>query len=81
LTLLKFIVIFNYCCYQILKVLTEIDVAHRITEECINCGACIYECPEGVISEGDEISVINPEKCTDCGSYVKVCPVGAIVEM
>jgi ferredoxin len=54
-------------------------VAHKITEECINCGACIDECPEEAISEGDEICVIDPEKCTDCGSCVEVCPVDAIL--
>jgi len=55
-------------------------MAHKITEECINCGACIDECPEDAITEGDEISTIDPDKCTDCGSCVEVCPVDAIVE-
>ncbi len=53
-------------------------MAHKITEECINCGACVDECPEEAISEGDETHVIDPEKCTDCGSCVEVCPVEAI---
>jgi ferredoxin len=53
-------------------------VAHKINEECINCGACISECPEGAITEGDEVSTIDPAKCTDCGSCVEVCPVEAI---
>lgn len=52
-------------------------MAHKITEECIACGACEAECPEGAISEGD-IYVIDPEKCTDCGSCAEVCPVDAI---
>lgn len=55
-------------------------MAHRITEECINCGACVSECPEEAITEEEEISVIDPKKCTDCGSCVEVCPVDAIVE-
>jgi ferredoxin len=58
----------------------EEQVAHKITEECINCGACIDECPVEAISQGDEISVIDPEKCTDCGACVEVCPTEAIVE-
>ncbi len=55
-------------------------MAHKITEECINCGACIDECPEDAITEGEEISVIDPEKCTDCESCVEVCPTEAIVK-
>ncbi|MFO7891137.1 MAG: 4Fe-4S binding protein [bacterium] len=55
-------------------------MAHKITEECIMCGACIDECPEEAISEGDEIFVIDAEKCTDCGSCVEVCPTDAIIE-
>lgn len=54
-------------------------MAHKITEECINCSACISECPEEAISEGDEIAVIDPGKCTDCGSCVEVCPVECII--
>ncbi len=55
-------------------------MAHKITDECISCGACESECPEGAISEGDEIYKIDPKLCTDCGSCVEVCPVEAIVE-
>ncbi len=55
-------------------------MAHKITEECIMCGACIDECPEEAISESDEICVIDAEKCTDCGSCVEVCPTDAIIE-
>ena len=48
-------------------------MAYKITDECIACGACIPECPEDCIEEGD-IYVIDPEKCTDCGSCADVCP-------
>lgn len=53
-------------------------MAHVISDECINCGACEPECPEEAISEGEEIYVIDPAKCTDCGTCVEVCPVEAI---
>ncbi|MGC9363034.1 MAG: DUF362 domain-containing protein [Fidelibacterota bacterium] len=53
-------------------------MAYKITEDCISCGACESECPEGAISEGDTIYVINSDKCTDCGSCVEVCPSEAI---
>ncbi len=55
-------------------------MAHKITDECIACGACMEECPEGAISEGEDKYVIDADKCTDCGSCVEVCPTEAIVE-
>jgi ferredoxin len=55
-------------------------MAHKITEECISCGACEPECPDGAISEGDGIYVVDPDKCTDCASCVAVCPVDCILE-
>ncbi len=54
---------------------------HKITEDCISCGACEPECPEGAISEGDDIYVINPDMCTDCGACVEVCPSDAIIQV
>ena len=59
-------------------------VTHRITENCITCGACIGECPEGAIieSEGHDVNRIDEEKCTDCGRCTTefFCPSGAIEE-
>ena len=52
---------------------------HRITDDCLACGACESECPESAISEGEDKYVIDPEKCTDCGTCAEVCPEGAIV--
>ncbi len=56
-----------------------------ITDECINCDVCEPECPNGAISQGEEIYVINPNLCTECvGHYdmpqcVEVCPVNCII--
>ncbi len=54
-------------------------MAHKITDDCIMCGACESECPESAISEGDDKYVIDPALCTDCGSCAEVCPVDACV--
>ena len=44
-------------------------MATRITEDCINCGACEDECPNGAISMGSETFVIDPELCTECVGF------------
>jgi len=53
-------------------------MAHKITEDCISCGACEAECPVEAISAGDDKYEIDPEKCTDCGACMDVCPTEAI---
>lgn len=59
-------------------------MALMITDACINCDVCEPECPNGAISQGPEIYVIDSAKCTECvGHYdapqcVQVCPVECI---
>ncbi|HZW02335.1 MAG TPA: 4Fe-4S binding protein [Anaerolineaceae bacterium] len=56
-------------------------MAHVIsTDDCIACGACEAECPEGAIAEVDGAYVVDAAKCEDCGSCVDVCPTGAIAQ-
>jgi len=55
-------------------------MAYQITDDCILCGACEPECPEGAISEGDGIMVIDAALCTECASCVEVCPSDAIIK-
>ena len=56
-----------------------------ITDECINCDVCEPECPNGAITQGDEIYVIDPALCTECVGHfdtsqcVEVCPVDCII--
>jgi len=60
-------------------------MAYKITEECINCGACEPECPNQAISAGDEIYIIDPKKCTECVGHfdasqcAAVCPVDCCI--
>jgi ferredoxin len=55
-----------------------------ITDECINCDVCEPECPNGAISAGEEIYVIDPRLCTECVGHFdepqcqQVCPVDCI---
>lgn len=57
---------------------------YKITDECIMCGTCEEECPNGAISEGEDTYVIDPERCTECVGAYEVsrcatnCAVGAI---
>ena len=59
-------------------------MALKITDQCINCDVCEPECPNGAISMGPEIYVIDPRRCTECvGHFDKpqcqeVCPVDCI---
>ena len=40
-----------------------------ITDDCINCDVCEPECPNGAISQGEEIYVIDPNLCTECVGF------------
>lgn len=56
-----------------------------ITDECINCDVCEPECPNGAITQGDEIYDIEPDLCTECVGHfeesqcIEVCPVDCIL--
>lgn len=57
-----------------------------ITDECINCDVCEPECPNGAITQGDEIYEINMSLCTECVGHfdepqcIEVCPVECIIK-
>jgi ferredoxin len=59
-------------------------MALLITDDCINCDVCEPECPNGAISQGAEIYVIDPHRCTECVGHFeepqcrRVCPVDCI---
>jgi ferredoxin len=56
-----------------------------ITDDCINCDVCEPECPNGAISQGQDVYVINPGLCTECVGHFdqpqcrEICPVDCII--
>ena len=60
-------------------------MALMITDECTSCGACVEDCPNEAITEGELVYVVDAEKCTECAGFydepqcVSVCPVECIV--
>lgn len=56
----------------------------RITDDCIDCGACVDACPvEAIFEEAlKERCAIDPERCTECvGFYDRtMCQVECPVE-
>ena len=56
-----------------------------ITSECTLCDACVAECPNEAISEGDDLYVIDSLRCTECvgaedePQCILVCPADCIV--
>lgn len=55
-------------------------MAYKITDKCINCGACAGACPVSCIAQAEDKHVIDATKCIDCGTCQGVCPVEAPVE-
>lgn len=54
-------------------------MANKITDECINCGACEPECPKEAIAQGDPVYLIDASKCDECAGKDEhackaVCP-------
>ncbi len=55
-------------------------MAYKITDACVNCGACAPECPVEAISEDNGAHVIDAGLCIDCGACTGACPTEAIIE-
>ncbi|HBD94548.1 MAG: 4Fe-4S ferredoxin [Spirochaetes bacterium GWF1_31_7] len=52
-------------------------MAYKISNDCIECGSCVSECPVNAITDGSPYK-IDAATCTDCGACASVCPVDAI---
>ena len=55
-------------------------MAHKISDDCTNCGSCAQVCPVSAISEDKAKGKhkIDADACIDCGQCVGECPVEAI---
>lgn len=53
-------------------------MAHKISDQCVKCGACAEQCPTGCIKEGEKTYEVNADECIDCGACEGACPTGAI---
>jgi len=61
-------------------------MAMKITDDCVDCGACEPECPRTAIHQGDPHYYIDAEACTECeeeggSKCIPVCPVECIVKV
>ena len=52
-------------------------MAHKVSDECVGCGACVDTCPVGAITL-DGTAKVDADACVDCGACEGVCPTGAI---
>lgn len=60
-------------------------MATMITDDCINCDACLSECPQNAITDGSDVGVgiyyIHSDLCNECVGWHSeeacqtVCPV------
>lgn len=55
-------------------------MAYKISDACVNCGACEPECPVSAISEQGNKRAIDAGTCISCGTCAGVCPAEAISE-
>ncbi|SHJ31711.1 4Fe-4S dicluster domain-containing protein [Clostridium cavendishii DSM 21758] len=54
---------------------------YKIEDVCLNCGACVPNCPAEAIYEANGICVIDEERCIDCNICLEVCPIAAPIKI
>ena len=56
----------------------EKKVTYFISDDCIGCHFCFYECPASAIHWGDSKYVIDQDKCIQCGTCEEACNICAV---
>lgn len=52
---------------------------YMVTDACVLCGACVFGCESGAITEGETQSHIDVNLCIECGTCERNCPSEAII--
>jgi ferredoxin len=50
---------------------------YTITEDCVSCGECVYNCPQNCITNSYGLRV-DTNRCDECKLCMEVCPTDAI---
>ena len=46
--------------------------------DCVACGSCVDECPNGVLKVEDAVEIVSADDCISCGLCADACPVDVL---
>lgn len=52
---------------------------YQITNDCVGCHNCFYECPKHAINWVGKKYEIDPNRCIECGHCMKVCHTASVI--
>ena len=47
-------------------------------DDCVACGSCVDECPQGVLKVEDAVEIVEADNCISCGLCADACPVDVL---